>query len=307
MKKAILIVTLFIVVFILSFPNKAHAWENKLTHPTITQRAIDSSTCVLDSYLKTEFGLGNGINTELEWTLADMSNYPEFKIIDPGISTRTILDWIKAGSIVEDEDGKIPKPWRPRHHFHDPTRNAGLDNLTDHPLWTGITYLVGWVPRGESALSWVTVGTSSQWVPLENVNTWDSARESFYDALTEQDKTWREGKLTATFLSLGKILHLLEDMGVPAHVRNDFLYGHYRNALNNGNPLEGWVEKETAKVPVNKRSLTRAAQILRFTNAAVALNFGIIDNEGGNPPRLAVGHPIEAVLKDFDGYTLKLV
>lgn len=68
-----------------------------------------------------------------------------------------------------------------------------------------------------------------------------------------------------------------------------------------------YIEKETAKVPVNKRSLTRAAQILRFTNAAVALNFGIIDNEGGNPPRLAVGHPIEAVLKDFDGYTLKLV
>ena len=45
---------------------------------------------------------------------------------------------------------------------------------------------------------------------------------------------------------MGCVLHVLEDMGVPAHTRNDFLYGHYRSVytLDWGNPLEGWVEDQ---------------------------------------------------------------
>ncbi len=41
-------------------------------------------------------------------------------------------------------------------------------------------------------------------------------------------------------MNLGCVLHLLEDMGVPAHTRNDFLYGHYRSAYkwDWGNDLE---------------------------------------------------------------------
>ena len=40
-------------------------------------------------------------------------------------------------------------------------------------------------------------------------------------------------------------MHLLEDMGVPAHVRNDFLYGHFRSyVFDRGNPFESWVEKQ---------------------------------------------------------------
>jgi len=71
-------------------------------------------------------------------------------------------------------------------------------------------------------------------------------------------------------MRLGCVLHLLEDMGVPAHVRNDFLFAHYRNVVDHGNPLEGWVERrrgddwagpeiEGGQIPVNRNVTTKKA------------------------------------------------
>jgi hypothetical protein len=37
---------------------------------------------------------------------------------------------------------------------------------------------------------------------------------------------------------------MIEDMGVPAHTRNDFLFAHYRPPASAGNPFESWVEDQ---------------------------------------------------------------
>ncbi len=43
-------------------------------------------------------------------------------------------------------------------------------------------------------------------------------------------------------LDLGCVLHMLEDMGVPAHTRNDFLFEHYRTKSDHGSPFVSYVE-----------------------------------------------------------------
>ena len=47
-------------------------------------------------------------------------------------------------------------------------------------------------------------------------------RKRLYDGLTETDKTNREKYLSIAFQSLGRAMHLVQDMAVPAHTRNDF-------------------------------------------------------------------------------------
>ena len=51
---------------------------------------------------------------------------------------------------------------------------------------------------------------------------WDSTRASYYSALTGQSAANRDADFAATFIALGHVLHLIQDMAVPAHVRNDF-------------------------------------------------------------------------------------
>jgi hypothetical protein len=58
---------------------------------------------------------------------------------------------------------------------------------------------------------------------------WDNARNYFYSALTEIDPLKRDDNYVKTFRSVGQVLHLLQDMAVPAHVRNDFQSHHAEN------------------------------------------------------------------------------
>jgi hypothetical protein len=231
------------LIVIIGMNHQVFGWENIATHPAITEKAVRSNSS-LDGYLKTYLDLPNGIDTNL-LTLWDMFSVPRFRNIEPNKPIKSISEWIKAGSLIEDEDGHlfIP-PFRPRHHFHDPLRNAGLDNYTDHPFWTGVPSLfpISWIPVGESAIYWGTEGRSSRWEPKVNEDTWKDARNAFYYSLVYENKGQRQGMLVETFLILGEVVHLIEDMGVPAHTRNDFLDGHYRNCLNYGNDLEKYAE-----------------------------------------------------------------
>ncbi len=224
MKKKIFILTVFSVVFML-FTQGLYAWENQKTHPALTQRAIDSSICILDSYLKTGLGIAGGLSTELYWDFPS-SVKERMEKAEPDKTTRSILDWIKAGSIIEDDPIS-----RTRNHFHDPYRNAGLDNTEKANLLRYLFY------DGDPARDWAINHSSNEF-------DWQAVRDDFYFALTKQTQSEREEYLASSFLRLGHVLHMLEDMGVPAHARNDSLFAHVRNEfLEKGNPLEMWVEK----------------------------------------------------------------
>lgn len=78
---------------------------------------------------------------------------------------------------------------------------------------------------------------------------WDYARTTYYEALTTTDNTLRSNAFEYTFLTLGHVLHLLQDMGVPAHTRNDF--ASHRISVNGGpkrQPYEHYVRENPTLV-----------------------------------------------------------
>lgn len=132
---------------------------------------------------------------------------------------------IKNGSIREDD---LP---RPRHHFYDPTNGQGICPVFCVP-----------------SLEW---GYKSERLLVENnLYSWTKAREYMHIGLTGKDFNGLTVATTAAerdqyfqlmFRSVGQVMHLVEDLASPAHVRNDThlpipggttrdLYEHY--ALN---------------------------------------------------------------------------
>jgi hypothetical protein len=235
--------------------HSSYGFGNKITHPSVTNTVIQSS--VTDDYVKNQLGMVDGMQTQLKYQPDWYQMYIAYRLHRGGYSLggneRTALEWLKAGSVIEDEDKDvlldILPSIRPRHHFHDPIHNVGLDNKFDHSNYAN---LFAWITHiypgefdvtGQSAIIWSIQGTAPFKEPSTNAQSWQDARDSFYSALTEHNPIWREYYLAALFLDLGSVLHLIEDMGVPAHTRNDFLFGHYQPPKGFGNAFENWVEK----------------------------------------------------------------
>ena len=119
-----------------------------------------------------------------------------FTGIDDALMGKQIREWIEFGSIEEDD-------WFPEarffNHFYNPITNSGL---SDYPYY------------GLSSLEWADDIYSNDW-------SWRYAREYFYKGLTASSEGEREKELAHCFRSLGQVMHLIQDSGVPAHVRND--------------------------------------------------------------------------------------
>jgi hypothetical protein len=238
-----LVLTILSVVFILSHQS-LYAFENKNTHPALTDKSVVAS--IIDDYLKTQVGLGDGINTQLSYNFpSEIQTRINRTKWDGGKTKRTLLEWIKVGSAIEDEDEYPAYSIRSRHHLYDPIRNAGWNNHDDNPHWIGWPATVLGL-RGGSAMEWAINGMAPL-RPILNYQSWQSAREDFYAALTNSTKSDREKYLAMTFLDLGCVLHVLEDMGIPAHTRNDVLFEHYRNKNDNGSPFEKYVERHVMR------------------------------------------------------------
>src|SRR5262249_36531822 len=87
------------------------------------------------------------------------------------------------------------------NHFYDPLHNEGLGWLggVPAPEW-------GLEPAGD----------------LDGQNhSYHDARNAFYQGLTASSPTTRERELGFTFFSLGHVIHLLQDVAQPQHVRLD--------------------------------------------------------------------------------------
>lgn len=108
------------------------------------------------------------------------------------ILNKRIFEWIREGG--EAEDART----RALNHFHDP-----LENDWDQAggIW------------GRSAILWAQ--------DESNNSSWRVARENYWNALQFDDKGFSEYSYAKAFQSLGQVMHLVSDMAVPAHVRDD--------------------------------------------------------------------------------------
>lgn len=116
-----------------------------------------------------------------------------------------VVEWIKKGGFEEDE----PKT-RSLDHFHDPLQPWNNAGMWDSTLLIFRNASVEWAQRNDNDFSWA------------------QARNHFYQALT----TGSETEFATTFRTLGQVMHLVSDMSVPAHVRDD--------AHLIGDPYEAW-------------------------------------------------------------------
>ena len=192
-----------IFAMIFSFVPFSHALETD-THEEINEYIAMNTLngFSLDSYIKDRLDFKGGIEEDF--------------------SSHQVWRWLGMGGLKED----IPFPYLPYlrsvNHFHNPLTNEGFSGI-----WgTGVL-------SGTSSIQWAQspIGTQSP----GGHYSWFDVRNFFYMALTVTDKTIKEASFADTFRGLGQLMHLVQDLSVPEHTRDD---GHYIRAY------EAWVASQ---------------------------------------------------------------
>lgn len=235
-------------IFVLS--TETFAFNDFITHPELTKRAIQYSNINID--------LQNNLCIE--------------NAADEQYTIKTLKKWIEFGAKEEDSPS-----CRASTHFHNPSEEWTNSGLTDTwwpvAAWcaltssyahnatiSNLTWATGYTKRPPSIQRDDDMREKNEW-------DWDSAREYYHIYLTgknfdgfeaAQDETSRKEYMAKSMQALGQTLHLIQDMAVPAHVRNDFSQGHtdyIPEAENNfpwrGNKFEGFVKMNNGKTWFN--------------------------------------------------------
>ena len=241
------------LILLMTLSINANAYMDRTTHPHMTEKSVEKSLIANTDYLKIYLGLSPS-NNDTPHTTTKLSDNNK---------TETIQDWIKFGSEQED----LPT-CRASNHFHDPLQTWIESGVDDIPWYINLYCSVGddGIYGPGNIVSNITWSTGYKLRPISDeqeyqdeiamtANQWDweSARRYFYfylcghsyDSLNnavQLDKEQREAYLAKSFRAIGQILHLLEDMAVPAHVRNDFFIGHQET-------IYQFLEKEYGIIP----------------------------------------------------------
>jgi hypothetical protein len=197
---------LMVGVYLVDF---AYCFDDEQTHRKLTDIAVRNSD--LNDYLKNILGVPEGIEGNL--------------------NGNSMVKWLQTGSRDEDHP-----PCRASNHFHNPLLPWDQSYNTDAPEY--ISFWCHDVPPTWplfSNITWATGLTSiSQTTPGSRdrqVMGWDNARTYFYQALTSDKNADRENNFIKTFSAVGQVMHLIQDMAVPAYVRKDFQSQDTRTAL----------------------------------------------------------------------------
>ena len=267
------VLNITIVIVLLQFIcliSNSYCFDDEQTHPKLTRESLKYSK--IDDYLINILGFSEGSDKQISpyW-------FPEDK---------KIKDWLQKGSTDEDSPS-----CRAANHFHDPLKAWDSSYVTDFPLlikkwcrdiplvwpqYSNITWATGYKTREEKLLA-----------PMgrQDMN-WDNARSYFYSALTETTPVNRDDYFVKTFRSFGQVLHLLEDMAVPAHVRNDFQSHLEFNGIKGNSvlaPLSWWGNAFEYYVKLNPGFITSAIpSVPVFSNPQVT-DFWDTDGHGTVP------------------------
>lgn len=261
------------IILLIFLSSGLRAYDEKFAHPDLTESAIGKSN--LDNYLKSSIALPDGVRT----------------IYDG----KTIIKLIADGSSNEDLG------MRARNHFWNPLKDEGLNDLI-----TGLPNRSWAFGYGENGEQLYACGSGSHWMDGScNDYSWRKAREHYYAALTGITEEVRKENFKKMYESLGRIIHLIEDMGVPAHTRNDFS-GHLDYTELKGKDPMSWVgnlyefhvKKKARENAAYISSLSQSATIPVFDTPQEYWGTGIYN--GTNPEvTAAVTGPAQAGLAEY--------
>ena len=125
--------------------------------------------------------------------------------------------WLVEGGFTADE----PERFMSLRHFYNPVTSLGPTYLTDIPAATG-RLMMGSNPEID-AVTWATSNPDNQF-------NWTRGKEYLAAALRASTLADAQRNYAAAWRSLGETMHLVADMSVPAHVRNDSHPGDWRGA-----------------------------------------------------------------------------
>lgn len=197
-------VTMISLIMLLTFNSSIlFAHDAYVVHPSITESAVLKSS--LHLHLQRNLNVKDGLNAVI-----------------PPSGNQSILEWLSRGS--SDEDSPM---CRAANHFHDPLKPWASSAMNDSPWWVNAV-CSAWAPY-YSNVTWATGLTVTKGLPItynpgnfKSPSLWEKAKSLYYHAVTATTKAEREDYFAQTFSALGQVMHLLQDMSVPAHVRNDF-------------------------------------------------------------------------------------
>ncbi len=183
------------ILLIYSLTEPVFAWDNNVTHKDLSEYAANSSVLASDkgNYL-TNVGFSEGLEKKLIWEGKKQS----------------ITKWLREGGDLEDAGSNldaIKGVARFNNHFHNPQKpweSAGLNDIQ----------------TGESALLWAQ-DEEKQSTVVGGDWSWSHIRGFYLLALTSATEQGRQAYFAQVFRGLGQQMHLIQDMAVPYHVRND--------------------------------------------------------------------------------------
>lgn len=184
------VIALVLVVTLVLAP-QCMAYDNVVTHRIINEYAYDDF--VANDMKGDDFRYAFLDGTE-QLNGYDMDRYTGSPT---SYLKMSLKDWVIEGGTTGDEPVYVVL-----HHFYDPTKEPHY--LTD---------VIGdnWVnPRGD-AVQWT--------VANDNYKSLTWAKEYYKKAMASTDAG--NGLYGLTWLCLGEAMHMVSDMTVPAHVRND--------------------------------------------------------------------------------------
>jgi len=190
------------------------AWEAQTTHAGLAEQAATGS--VLHTRL-VELGFSGGLYDELTVPpddapalMASLAQYSPAGGFTPDSRGRQFaVGWLVAGAVMADSSAD----WA-ANHFYDPTTGAGLSAARS--LLQRVTMLLGeGLPptHGTSALDWI----SSKDNPLSVVGF----AAQYARAIRGATPAERQRDMAGALIAAGAVLHVLQDLGSPSHVRDD--------------------------------------------------------------------------------------
>lgn len=176
-----------LLIGILCNPCFVGAYERE-THADISRAAANASVLADNSYFGVLSGLG------LNYPIADGVNqlFPNSNNVK-----KSILELIRDGARFEDDGTK------PGNHFYNSITGQGLS-------------ILGF--NGNPSPDWALEDKA---VIAGQDFSYKDARQYFYDALTKGSRQDRDQNFGLTFQTLGQVIHHIQDMAQPQHVRND--------------------------------------------------------------------------------------
>jgi hypothetical protein len=229
--RSTLAISMALILVTILLPQRVHAWGNVEAHPEINHLAIK----LLEQRVSSDPSLAVLKNASFDgdscwgmaWDALDGNSLIERK---PSTKRQKSLEnWIIDGGYSADE----PEGPAAMRHFYDPTNKGHLTDTDWIAGFIKLTLGTQAVNPEISAVEWAMnedEGVGKMDVFFSQDYSYPDAKEYFKQALA--DKSRDNPNYGNAWRAVGETMHLVADMGLPPHVRND---GH---GLGDGDPVE---------------------------------------------------------------------